>query len=91
MKEKMKKQSMQYWKSHNQFNEMLWAFEQAFSCTHSKPSVVIGEGTDLLVIVCFHGKMDECELYLFRSEVKEEATTNLGYKTNEKQIRFRGM
>ena len=62
---------MQYWKSHDQFNEMLWAFEQAFSCNHSKPSVVIGEDTDLLVILCFHGKMDECELY-FYSEAKSK-------------------
>ena len=43
--------------------------QTAVSCTASKPTVVIGEDTDLLVLLCFHGDMDGCDLY-FHSEVK---------------------
>ena len=43
----------------------------AVSCTASKPTVVIGEDTDLLVLLCFHGDMDGCDLY-FYSEAKSK-------------------
>ena len=43
--------------------------QTAVSCTASKPTVVIGEDTELLVLLCFHGDMDGCDLY-FHSEVK---------------------
>ena len=37
----------------------------AVSCTHSNPTVVTGEDTDLLVLLCCHGKVDACDLYFY--------------------------
>ena len=47
--------------------------QTAVKCAEHSQAVVIGEDTDLLVLLCMHGEMDNEDI-IFQSETKQKAT-----------------